>query len=291
MMRAFFMIMVAIVAACGECLAVKKGFGAPKKASAPRKAALSGKAKQLYKEHGGDLDSVQADLFGHYMGELRSRDPTLFGELVKAQSQDGSASEAGKEALVALTWDVVADCLPVMGGEDARLSSRLDAIAEGVGGRCLDVGCGDGSLVPHLARAGRLEAYVGVDVSGGMVRAARRKHPKRTFVKCGLSEVPGLEEAAGGFDAVLFVGSFQFFPDAARALADAAAVLRPGGAVVVAHARGGAFVREEARGHPVVRPMPTAADLGAAGAASGLAVTFAGDDLDAFYHVRLAKEA
>ena len=274
-----------VAAACMlRCDALRKGFGAaPPKSRRPQ---LTGVAKKFYTEHEGDLDSVQADLFGHYLQNMRARDPDLYADLVKAQRRDEAATARGKEALVALTWDVIADCLPVMGGEDAAMTAKLAACAAAVPpGAVLDVGCGDGAMVPHLARAGVLESYVGIDVSERMVAAARRRHPKRTFEAVGF-----LDYVGGPFDSVLFAGSLQFFAGAAEALGAAAALLKPGGAVVVAHARGAAFVRDEARGNPATaRPLPTLDELAAAAAPLGLDVASAGDNLEAAYLVVLKR--
>ena len=65
------------------------------------------------------------------------------------------------------------------------------------------------------------------------------------------------------YDAVLFNGSLQFFPDVSAALRRAALCLRPGGRIVLAHANGAAFVAEERRGSPttVVSAMPLLDEL------------------------------
>lgn len=46
----------------------------------------------------------------------------------------------------------------------------------------LDVGCGDGALLPHLLRAGAdAGRYLGIDLSARMVAAAAAAHPAATF--------------------------------------------------------------------------------------------------------------
>ena len=171
-----------------------------------------------------------------------------------------------------MTWDTVADYLPVETA-DAALDARLARVAAFARGRCLDVGCGDGAMVPHLkARA----AYCGVDLSARMVSLARRRHPDARFERAGFFEfVAGGEEAA--WDTILFVAALQFFPDVDAVLAACAARLAPGGRVVVAHVRGAAFVRQERRGNPaVVEALPAVEDLLAAG---GFGLVHAEEDL------------
>lgn len=263
-------------------LAAKKGFST-KPAVASKKATLSGSAKRLLAEHDGDLDAAQGARFQGYLEKLREKDPDLFLEVTKARSTDGGASASGREALCAMTWDVIADYLPVMGGSDAELDRRMAAIAERAGtGRCLDVGCGDGSLVPHLGRAGvDLSGYVGIELSGKMVKAAKKRHPKRTFLKSAFFDFAAAADRAGEFDAVVFAGSLQFFPDVSEVLRACDAVLAPGGLVVISHVRGNDFIREEKRGNPaLIHDMPTADDLANV---AGFDLAHVGDALDDFY--------
>jgi hypothetical protein len=59
-------------------------------------------------------------------------------------------------------------------------------------------------------------------------------------------------------DVVLFNGVIQFFPSISEALRKAQSMLKPCGRVVIAHANGAAFVRNERRGNPntVLSDMP-----------------------------------
>jgi 2-polyprenyl-3-methyl-5-hydroxy-6-metoxy-1,4-benzoquinol methylase len=72
----------------------------------------------------------------------------------------------------------------------------------------------------------------------------------------------GFEAESGGFDTVLFNGSLQFFANHEKTLQRALEMVGPGGKVVVAHANGAAFVRDERRGSPLVvmSDMPTLAE-------------------------------
>jgi len=54
------------------------------------------------------------------------------------------------------------------------------------GSSVLDLGCGDGALAPALARYG--VDYTGVDLSSGMIDAARRREPRFTFVHASMED-------------------------------------------------------------------------------------------------------
>lgn len=100
------------------------------------------------------------------------------------------------------------------------------------GGRVLDAGSGPGRFAVWLAVRGcRLTL---VDVSDAMLEEARQRLagvPVEGFHRASYVEMPFL--ADGGFDAALCLGgSLNYMPDAAaRALAELARVVRPGGLV------------------------------------------------------------
>jgi SAM-dependent methyltransferase len=96
----------------------------------------------------------------------------------------------------------------------------------------VDVGCGDGSLVRHLARRGA--HAIGVEVGEEPLARARAHEPvaDERYEQAGAQALP-LDD--GVADAVVFANSLHHVPrdllDAA--LAEAARVLRPGGLVYV----------------------------------------------------------
>src|SRR5262245_66511932 len=55
------------------------------------------------------------------------------------------------------------------------------------GGVRLDLGCGPGHYLPHLARGGPV---VAVDAAPAMVAGARRRHPGTPGVACDLGALP-----------------------------------------------------------------------------------------------------
>lgn len=99
--------------------------------------------------------------------------------------------------------------------------------------RLLDVGCGAGSLLVQAAEA-HLDV-LGVDLAAGMVEFARAR-----LAELGLAATVDVMDAerlsvpVDGFDAAVALFSVIFCPDPARAAAELARVVRPGGQVLVA---------------------------------------------------------
>ena len=103
-------------------------------------------------------------------------------------------------------------------------------------GRVLDLGCGTGALLPRLGRwKAEVSAYVGLDPSAAMLRLARTKVGDARFGRIALTA--GAAEALpfgdGRFDTVVSASSLHYWDDAARGLAEARRVLRPGGRLLL----------------------------------------------------------
>jgi SAM-dependent methyltransferase len=105
----------------------------------------------------------------------------------------------------------------------------LDAAQVGAGSRVLDVASGPGYVAADATERGA--SVVGIDVAAAMVSLARRLHPELDF-RHGDAEALAFPDAS--FDAVVAVNALQFALDVLDALAEAARVLVPGGAVGVA---------------------------------------------------------
>jgi SAM-dependent methyltransferase len=111
---------------------------------------------------------------------------------------------------------------------DPARHAIMDAAGVGVGMRLLDVGCGSGELCALVALRGARVA--GIDAAEGMIAIARRRLPDADL-RVGPMEALPWED--GTFDVVTAVNALQFAADYVDALAEAARVVRPGGAVAI----------------------------------------------------------
>jgi SAM-dependent methyltransferase len=107
----------------------------------------------------------------------------------------------------------------------------------GPGARILDVGCGIGRLGAALSP--RVAEVIGLDVSPGMIAQARRRCAGLANLRFAVGSGRDLAGIAdGSVDLVAFVDSFPYLvlsggDLAARHVAEAARVLRPGGRVAI----------------------------------------------------------
>lgn len=103
------------------------------------------------------------------------------------------------------------------------------------GARVLDVGTGPGVLNPYLRElAGEEGTIVAFDLSGDMIRQARRKKltPRDLFFQ---GDAQAMALPADSFDHVICFAAFPHFPDSLAALRELSRVARPGAEVVIAH--------------------------------------------------------
>lgn len=128
-------------------------------------------------------------------------------------------------------WSAVADDWGRYWGTFARpvWEPMLRAARIGAGSRVLDVGCGSGELLEHLADRGARPS--GVDPAARMVELARAR-AAGADVRTGDFEHLPFDD--GRFDAVLAVNAFQFAQEPDDALAEAARVLAPDGVLGLA---------------------------------------------------------
>ena len=173
-----------------------------------------------------------------------------------------------------VTWDASADAkaaraltgdMPKDTAE--RVQKACDIAAEAVEragdiGRCLDVGCGFGVLVPFLKKSGISAAQIhGVDLSPEMIRNARDQYPDvHNFEACDFLSYNGADE---GFDAILFCTSLHDMPDMEAVLRKAASMLRLNGKLVIVHPQGASHVLNQSRSNPILvkRGLPTTDDF------------------------------
>jgi ubiquinone/menaquinone biosynthesis C-methylase UbiE len=105
------------------------------------------------------------------------------------------------------------------------------------GHRILEIGFGNGRLLPALMALADDLTYVGLDRAETMVTEATAFNAElvangRASFRLGSVEAIPFED--GAFDRVFAVNVVYFWPDAVRALAEMRRVLRPGGLSIVA---------------------------------------------------------
>lgn len=167
-----------------------------------------------------------------------------------------------------ITWDASADAKAarsVTGNMPTEIAERVDRacdmIAQTVGesGRCLDVGCGFGVLVPSLTKTGRLEPSQihGIDLSPEMIKNAQELNPGPTFEAMDFLQEYNSDES---FEAVVFCSSLHDMPDMDATIRKAWSLVKPaGGRLFVLHAQGASHVVQQSRANPVLVPreLPT----------------------------------
>jgi ArsR family transcriptional regulator len=98
-------------------------------------------------------------------------------------------------------------------------------------GDVLDGGSGDGTIAALLAP--RARSITCLDRSERMLRAARARLARWPHVRCALGDLERIPAAAASFDEVLLLNVLTSVRAPARAVAESARVLRPGGHLVL----------------------------------------------------------
>ena len=136
-------------------------------------------------------------------------------------------------------WDLAAhDYEPLWQTQLAEAQSTLLDLALPLPGeRVLDIACGTGLVAFHAARAvGRLGYVLGIDLSGQMVDAARRRAKDLKLPNCSFArmDAESLVLPDAGFDVALCALGLMYMPDPEQALHEMRRVLRPGGRLTLA---------------------------------------------------------
>ena len=167
-----------------------------------------------------------------------------------SDSQDVAAARRFYDRISAV-YDGLADA-----SEGACRERALELLAPDSGDRVLELGFGTGHGLVGLARQVGPEGHVvGLDVSDGMAREARRRLQEAGLadrVELRVGAAPPLPFPDAGFAGALLSFTLELFPDAVLpvVLRELHRVLRPGGRLaVVAMATPAAGARESALSH------------------------------------------
>ena len=101
-------------------------------------------------------------------------------------------------------------------------------------GRVLEIGCGTGVYTRWLRDRGL--AVHAMDISPAMIVEARKRCPDAAYVAGDCEDPASVLDAAAigeGFDAIVGINTFSYYPRKAEALANYAALLRPGGRLII----------------------------------------------------------
>lgn len=172
------------------------------------------------------------------------------------------------------TWDASAEAKAVkasIGAMPPHILKRVDKacgiIADSVKrsgrkeGRCLDVGCGHGTLIPNLTNAGVYANQItGIDLSPEMIHNAKERYRGPTFLAVDFLQ---FDTEDNDYDGIILCSALHDLPDMKASLSKAASLLRPQGKLVIVHAQGGGHVISQVKANPVLvnRGLPDENEL------------------------------
>ena len=107
----------------------------------------------------------------------------------------------------------------------------LDLAAPAPGATVADVGCGNGAYLAELSRRGFAGRVLGLDLSPGMLAAARERSPG--FAGLIAADATALPLPDGVADLTLAMHMLYHVPDPSAAVRELRRVTRPGGRVVI----------------------------------------------------------
>ncbi|MCC3775005.1 methyltransferase domain-containing protein [Streptomyces sp. UNOB3_S3] len=158
------------------------------------------------------------------VGELYDHLSAAFGEIMGGSLHFGYWEDADDPGAMAVP--------------SRRMTEKMiDKLPVGPGQRVLDIGCGNGRPALDLARRTGAEV-VGISISRQQVAEAGRLAASAGLsgrVTFRLADAMDLPFASDSFDGVWMFESLLHMPDASRALAQAARVLRPSGRLALSN--------------------------------------------------------
>lgn len=155
---------------------------------------------------------------------LKSRDPTLVGDQKRLSELDAERRGGLPES--------VADEMERFYSPGRTWQSLTAGIAALLKlGDVLDVGSGDGAAAMALAPYSR--SLTCIDQNARMIDAAKERLARFPHVRAQVADVHELPFPEASFDAVLVFHTLTYAEHPARALAECARVLRPGGRLVL----------------------------------------------------------
>ncbi len=171
------------------------------------------------------------------------------------------------------TWDASADAkaMNAMIGKmpdhiEERVDKACSIIADVVkakgrkDGKCLDVGCGHGSIIPNFTNAGIYPNQItGIDLSTEMIRNAKSMYRGVEFEATDFLQYNPEKK----FDGIMFCSALHDLPDMKGSLVKAASLLNEGGKLVILHAQGAENVAGQHKANPVMvkRLLPETEEL------------------------------
>jgi SAM-dependent methyltransferase len=156
-----------------------------------------------------------AFMSGHALGKPPWAEPAFLRNVQYADDRNLAA----RQSIYAYS-ERQAD-LPALVIDSLRLSGNEAVI---------DIGCGNGLYLAELARRRHVGPVAGLDLSPGMLLAARERARHTRLVAGDAARLP-LRDAA--IDVALAMHMLYHVPDPASAVAELRRVTRPGGAVVI----------------------------------------------------------
>ena len=232
----------------------------------PLPASIDADAAALLEEVNGDVEKARQSYMGYTLAYLEEAMPELYRQI----KTDVNLPDA-HAAMVELTWDAIAAFMPMTHASrpSKEAAQRLTAIARAslpAGGAdkettVLDVGCGNGVLLPFLTEIGLpASGYTGIDVSSEMIKLANFAHGDTgaAFEPTNFADI--VADGDKKYDTIIFNGALQFFDDQPQTMKDAAQLLSdsPDARIIVSHISGASFVRREFGDNPatVKNTMP-----------------------------------